>query len=57
MGKIVLSVAHSIGFYNEERPHGRCEELTLFVVKNALRLLRRLRRGAPQNEELALLVE
>ena len=33
------------GFYNEERPCGRGEELTLFVAKNALRLLRRLRRG------------
>ena len=32
-------------FFNEERPYGRCEELTLFVVKNALRLLRRLRWG------------
>ena len=35
-----------IGLYhNEERPFGRCEELPLFVEKNALRLLRRLRRG------------
>ena len=36
MEKTELSVAHSMGFFNEERPCGRGEELTLFVVKNAL---------------------
>ena len=45
MGKAALSAAHSTGFYNEERPCGRGEELTLFVEKNALRLWRRLRWG------------
>ena len=40
-------------FFNEERPCGRCEELTLFVVKNALRLLRRLRWGAKRRTRVA----
>ena len=69
-GETELSAAHSTGFYNEERPCGRGEELTLFVEKNALRLWRRLRWGGAslryahpgcppraQREELAALVE
>ena len=46
------------GFYNEERPCGRGEELALLVVKNALALITKIAPGDPaQNEELALLVE
>ena len=40
-------------YYNEERPCGRGEELTLFVEKNALRLLRRLRWGAKRRTRVA----
>ena len=53
MEKTVLSAVHSMGFFNEERPCGRGEELTLFVVKNALRLLRRLHQGTKRRTRMA----
>ena len=34
MEKIVLSTTHSMGFCDEERPCGRCEELALLVEES-----------------------